>query len=220
MPRRIEKFGSERESSSRSQRSAATRQIEIAMSVARRAVVSSAPQPGRSGQDWGLRGWFMFKPVALSPGGRAGLIQVRVSTGPWEARMEWVRHGASKRQFDCFAAETWDPLLRTDYLMTGDAKDAEDLVQVTLLKVARRWNRVRAMDHPAAYARRILTNLVLHDSGRRSRRRAELWPQDGGAETADQSAAQALRQVDDQAEFRWALAQLPARQRAVLVLRY
>jgi RNA polymerase sigma-70 factor (sigma-E family) len=134
--------------------------------------------------------------------------------------MDWVRHGASKREFDCFAAEAWDPLLRTSYLMTGDAKDAEDLVQETLLKVARRWNRVRAMDHPAAYARRILTNLVLHDADRRSRRRAELWPQDGGTETADQSAAQALREVDDQAEFRWALAQLPARQRAVLVLRY
>ena len=133
--------------------------------------------------------------------------------------MDWVRHGASKREFDCFAAETWDPLLRTGYLMTGDAKDAEDLVQETLLKVARRWNRVRAMDYPAGYARRILTNLVLHDAGRRSRRRAELWPQDSRAETADQSAAQALREVDDQAEFRWAPAQLPARQRAVLVLR-
>jgi hypothetical protein len=54
--------------------------------------------------------------------------------------MDWVRHGASKREFDCFAAETWDPLLRTGYLMTGDAKDAEDLIQETLLKVARRWN--------------------------------------------------------------------------------
>jgi RNA polymerase sigma factor (sigma-70 family) len=102
----------------------------------------------------------------------------------------------------------------------GDAKDAEDLVQETLLKVARRWNRVRAMDHPAAYARRILINLVLHDAGRRSRQRTELWPQDGAAETADESAARALREVDDQAEFRWALARLPARQRAVLVLRY
>ena len=86
--------------------------------------------------------------------------------------------------------------------------------------MARRWNRVRAMNHPAAYARRILINLVLHDAGRRSRQRAELWPQDGGAETADESAARALREVDDQAEFRWALARLPARQRAVLVLRY
>ena len=34
------------------------------------------------------------------------------------------------------------------------------------------------------------------------------------------SATRALREVDDLAEFRWALAQLPARQRAVLVLRY
>jgi hypothetical protein len=26
--------------------------------------------------------------------------------------MDWVRHGASKREFDCFAAQAWDPLLR------------------------------------------------------------------------------------------------------------
>jgi RNA polymerase sigma-70 factor (sigma-E family) len=134
--------------------------------------------------------------------------------------MDWVSHKVSKREFDSFAAGAWDPLLRTGFLMTGDAKDAEDLVQETLLRVARRWNRVRSMDHPAAYARRVLINLVLHDADRRSRRRAELWPQDGGAEAADENAARALREVDDVAEFRWALAQLPARQRAVLVLRY
>jgi RNA polymerase sigma factor (sigma-70 family) len=79
---------------------------------------------------------------------------------------------------------------------------------------------VRSMDHPAAYARRILVNLVLHDADRRSRRRTELWPQDAAAETADENAARALLEVDDLAEFRWALARLPARQRAVLVLRY
>jgi RNA polymerase sigma-70 factor (sigma-E family) len=134
--------------------------------------------------------------------------------------MDWVRHTALAREFDCFAAEVSDPLLRTGHLMTGDAGDAEDLVQETLLTVARRWKRVRSMDHPAAYARRVLVNLVLHDGDRRSRRRTELWPQDGAAEAADEGAAQALLEVDDLAEFRWALAQLPARQRAVLVLRY
>ncbi|HTX86429.1 MAG TPA: SigE family RNA polymerase sigma factor [Streptosporangiaceae bacterium] len=134
--------------------------------------------------------------------------------------MDWVRHKASEREFDGFAAGSWEPLLRTGYLMTGDAGDAEDLVQETLLKVARRWNRVRSMDHPAAYARRVLINLVLHNTDRRSRRRAELWPQDDGTETADENAARALRQVDDLAEIRWALGTLPARQRAVLVLRY
>jgi RNA polymerase sigma-70 factor (sigma-E family) len=133
--------------------------------------------------------------------------------------MDWASDAASKRQFEGFAAEASDSLLRTGYLMTGDVRDAEDLVQETFLRVARRWNRVRSMDHPAAYARRVLINLVLDDARRRSRQQAELGPQDG-VEVADESAARALREVDDLAEFRWALAQLPARQRAVLVLRY
>ncbi|HEV2452037.1 MAG TPA: SigE family RNA polymerase sigma factor [Streptosporangiaceae bacterium] len=132
--------------------------------------------------------------------------------------MDWVREEAVKRQFERFVAEVSGPLLRTGYLMTGDAREAEDLVQETLLRVARRWRRVRSMGHPAGYARRVLVNLVLHEADRRSRHRAELtWPQAGAA---DESAARALREVEDLAEFRWALAQLPARQRAVLVLRY
>jgi RNA polymerase sigma-70 factor (sigma-E family) len=134
--------------------------------------------------------------------------------------MDWVSGAASKRQFEVFAAAASDSLLRTGYLMTGDVKDAEDLVQETFLRVARRWNRVRSMDHPAAYARRILINLVLDGAGRRSRQQAELGPEDVGIDAADESATRALREVDDLAEFRWALAQLPARQRAVLVLRY
>jgi RNA polymerase sigma-70 factor (sigma-E family) len=134
--------------------------------------------------------------------------------------MEWARDAAAKRQFEGFAAEASDALLRTGYLMTGDGRDAEDLVQETFLRVARRWNRVRSMDHPAAYARRILINLVLQDAERRSRQKAELARQQAGVDTADQSAARAFWHVDNLAEFRWALAQLPARQRAVLVLRY
>ena len=134
--------------------------------------------------------------------------------------MEWAREAAAKRQFEGFAAEASDTLLRTGYLMTGDARDAEDLVQETFLRVARRWNQVQSMDHPAAYARRILINLMLRDADRRSRQKAELAPQDAGIDAADQNAARVLREIDDLAEFRWALAQLPARQRAVLVLRY
>ena len=134
--------------------------------------------------------------------------------------MDWAGNATVKHEFDRFTAEVSDLLLRTGYLMTGDAKDAEDLAQETLLRVARRWKRVRSMDRPAAYARRILINLVLHDSDRRSRQRAELQPRDGALEASDETAARALRDVEDVAEFRWALAQLPARQRAVLVLRY
>src|SRR6266566_9931349 len=66
--------------------------------------------------------------------------------------MEWVRDGPSKRQFEAFAAETANGLFRTGFLMNGDAEDA---VQKTYIGVARRWRRVRSMDPPADYARRI-----------------------------------------------------------------
>ena len=105
--------------------------------------------------------------------------------------MEWVRDGASKRQFEGLVAEASDALFRTGYLMTGDIRDAEDLVQETFLRVARRWDQVRSMDYPAAYARRILINLVLRGTGRRSRQQAELWSPGAGIEAADEGAARA-----------------------------
>ena len=52
--------------------------------------------------------------------------------------MELVRDAASDRQFEGFVAEASDTLFRTGHLMTGDAGEAEDLVQETFLRVARR----------------------------------------------------------------------------------
>ena len=68
---------------------------------------------------------------------------------------------ASRRRFEAFAAGAADTLFRTGCLLTGDAGEAEDLVQETYIRLARRWHRVAAMDHPVAYARRILVNLAL-----------------------------------------------------------
>jgi len=134
--------------------------------------------------------------------------------------MPLVRGRAARDGFDAFAAGAIDTLFRAGCLMTGDVRDAEDLVQETLLRVARRWHRVESMDHPLAYARRILVNLVLDGARHRTRLRAELEPPAAVAEPADANARRALQRVDDLAEFRWAVAQLPPRQRAVLVLRY
>ena len=93
--------------------------------------------------------------------------------------MEWASEQGGEPSVRALRGRGVGPFVRTGYLMTGNARDAEDLVQETLLRVARRWNQVRSMDHPAAYARRILINLVLQDaaagsgSGRSWRRR---WP--------------------------------------------
>ena len=125
----------------------------------------------------------------------------------------------SRRDFDRFVDESADSLLRTAYLVVGDLAEAEDLVQESLLRVAKRWPRVRGMDHPVAYARRLLFNLALDGSGRRARRRSELSG-DTDYELVDEVSARELGRVDTQAELMAALAALPPRQRAAIVLRY
>jgi RNA polymerase sigma-70 factor (sigma-E family) len=119
--------------------------------------------------------------------------------------------------FDQFVAAHVDDLLRTAYLIAWEQAEAEDLVQECLLKVARRWPRVRLMDQPRAYARRILVNLATDGARGRARRRVELDPPPPGA---GERSVDPLAAFDTHAELVEALGRLPPRQRAVLVLRY
>jgi RNA polymerase sigma-70 factor (sigma-E family) len=134
--------------------------------------------------------------------------------------MQWLRANAARREFESFVADSTGPLLRTAFLMARDLAEAEDLVQETFLRVARHWPRVCVMNHPAAYARRVLVNLVIDGAERRFRRTGEL---DGALRALEQSDGRAERDlaaVDVHQELLTALAGLPARQRAVIVLRY
>jgi RNA polymerase sigma-70 factor (sigma-E family) len=101
-------------------------------------------------------------------------------------------------------------LLRTAYLLTGHAQDAEDLVQTTLVKVVPQWRRIAG--NPEPYVRRVMVN---ENISRWRRRRWREHPTD--------SVADELAHDPDVAELvavRAALASLAPRQRAVLVLRY
>ncbi len=124
--------------------------------------------------------------------------------------------GRTEPDFDLFVRENLDGLLRTAYLIAWDAREAEDLVQDCLLKVAGRWGRIAAMEQPLAYTRRVLIHLALRESGRRARRRAEL-----NLQTAELGAdAAGLAGLETREELLSALAALPPRQRTVIVLRY
>jgi RNA polymerase sigma-70 factor (sigma-E family) len=135
--------------------------------------------------------------------------------------MEWLRARSSRQEFERFVTDRSGSLLQTAYLMAGNLAEAEDLVQETLLRVARHWPKVRAMEYPAAYARRVLVNVALDGAERRARRAGELAASDGDAtDLADTRAQRELYGVDAQQELLGALGALTARQRAIILLRY
>jgi RNA polymerase sigma-70 factor (sigma-E family) len=120
-----------------------------------------------------------------------------------------------RASFDAFVTANLDGLLRTAFLMTSDEKEAEDLVQECLFKVARRWARMGSVRHPVAYAQRVLINLAIDDAKHRARRRAELHDAvDVGADSPE------LARFGTRTELAATLGALAPRQRAVVVLRY
>ncbi len=127
------------------------------------------------------------------------------------------RRADAQHEFDAFAAAHADGLIRSAFLMVGDRGEAEDVAQDCLLALARRWPRVRAMQHPGAYARRVMFNLILDGRSGRSRRLLEL----GDGDAADgRPAEDDGPRSEERVDLIRALAGLPPRQRAILVLRY
>ncbi|MGN9784781.1 SigE family RNA polymerase sigma factor [Nonomuraea sp. ZG12] len=102
-------------------------------------------------------------------------------------------------------------LIRTAYLLTGDAHLAEDLLQSVLIKVAGQWSKLSG-GHPEAYTRKALVNQYI-SWGRR--RRLEVPSADLPERGASHDDAALQRIV-----LRQALAKLAPKQRAVIVLRF
>jgi RNA polymerase sigma-70 factor (sigma-E family) len=117
--------------------------------------------------------------------------------------------------FRDFAAAARPRLVRTAYLLCGDSHEAHDLVQVTLMRVHRRWRSIERTDLPQAYARRVLINLAASFWRRRLRAPLVALTAAGDRSEPDPNAAFA-----DRAELWEAVMALPPRTRAVLVLRY
>lgn len=117
-------------------------------------------------------------------------------------------------EFREFVAARSAALLRTAYLLTGDWATAEDLLQTTLTKTylaARRLGGIAAVE---AYTRRVLVNTATSWWRRRWRGEhpTEVLPEQAGPDAFE-------HQVERDRLWRQ-LQMLPARQRAVLVLRY
>jgi len=117
--------------------------------------------------------------------------------------------------FRDFVAARSAALLRAGWLLTGDWASAEDLVQTALAAAWPRWASLTRQDAPELYVRKVMMNTFLRWRQRR-------W--NGEIATGrlpDTRAEQdVFAQVDARQVLLAALDRLPARQRAVVVLRY
>jgi RNA polymerase sigma-70 factor (sigma-E family) len=135
------------------------------------------------------------------------------------AREGCVR-GMSQRDdadFPTFASRSTASLTRLAYLLCGDQHLAHDLVQTCLIRLYQAWPRLRDRGAADAYARKTLLRCWLNER-RKPWRRAEsrdgVVP-DTRAPERDHAGDAHLKEV-----IRTALAALPPRQRAAVVLRY
>jgi RNA polymerase sigma-70 factor (sigma-E family) len=150
--------------------------------------------------------------LSFAPGVEVGVTSPReasVGTRP-------ALSAAADPTFEEFVAASSARMFTLAMLLCGRHRaEAEDLLQGVLERAYRRWPRICRGGDPERYVRAMLVNASV-DRWRRLRRRPELLagPVPDPA-VPDQSAALA-----DRDQLLRALAVLPARQRAVLVLRY
>ncbi|MFF4213899.1 SigE family RNA polymerase sigma factor [Streptomyces sp. NPDC001796] len=118
-------------------------------------------------------------------------------------------------EFHAFFERHYAELARLAHLLTGEADAADDLAADALLALWHRWDRVRAADHPVAYARGVVANLArtrIRSAVRERRRITLFWSQ--REEKTENPDVPAVVDVQE------ALRRLPFRKRACVVLRH
>jgi RNA polymerase sigma-70 factor (sigma-E family) len=119
-----------------------------------------------------------------------------------------------ERDFVEYVTGRMPVLRRVATQLAGDAHRGDDLVQQAIAKLYTYWRRASRVENLDAYVYRILVRVFLDE-------RRHSWSQVRLADTpADRPAPRAVDDVENRLLLRAALAQLPPRQRAAVVLRF
>src|SRR4051812_30323657 len=141
-------------------------------------------------------------------------MQVALGVGQEGARVARSVPCRESMPFDGWVAVRGPALLKLAYTLTGNAADAEDVVQEALARALPRWDRISRVDNVDAYVRRMVVNA--HTSWWRRFRRREAPVADPPSPEVD---APGLG-FDDHRRLWLACQALPEGQRTAIVLRY
>jgi RNA polymerase sigma-70 factor (sigma-E family) len=117
-------------------------------------------------------------------------------------------------EFTAYYVARGRTMRNTAYLLCGDWHLAEDLTQTAFAKLYRVWGRVQRRDALDAYVRRVLLRAFLDERRKPWRREHSVEPGSAVLDPAQETVG------GHEVELREALAAVPPRQRAVLVLRF
>lgn len=146
--------------------------------------------------------------IPLRPAEDAG----RQSLTGWGAARRRAK-AAQDAEFTAFVESASTRLRRSAFLMCRDWHFAQDLTQQTFAKMYAAWPRIRTGTNLEAYSRKVLMNLVLDLSKRRSASEVVLAELPDHADRTDGTPELRLALVE-------VLAQLSVEDQAVLVLRH
>jgi RNA polymerase sigma-70 factor (sigma-E family) len=128
-----------------------------------------------------------------------------------------VRTSADPPDFDRWVEARGPALLRLAHVLTGNAADAEDVVQDALSRALPRWDRIARVEDVDAYVRRMVVNA--HTSWWRKFRRRESPAAD--VRTGEVALGPGEDLGHDERRRLWSACRaLPEAQRTAVVLRY
>ncbi|WP_327008410.1 SigE family RNA polymerase sigma factor [Dactylosporangium sp. NBC_01737] len=121
----------------------------------------------------------------------------------------------AQREYVEYVTGAMPALRRLGYILCGDEHRADDLVQQAITKLYVSWQRIRDVEHLDQYVRTMVVRGFI-DERRRSWFQTKLM----AAPPDTPGPREATSEVEEAIVLRAALAKVPRRQQAVLVLRF
>jgi RNA polymerase sigma factor (sigma-70 family) len=118
-----------------------------------------------------------------------------------------------RQSFDNFFERQYEPIVRSLTLVFGDRGRAEDAAQAAFERAYRKWRTVSEMHRPGTWVYVVALRDARRAMARDERVSSDLPIEDPAVDGIEDFAVTSL-------SIQYALAQLPLRQRAAVVLRY